>query len=138
MSVITVPDALSDTLAAAAGPVELRAADGRRLGRFVPEPAPVPTDPPAAEAPAPDGTPAKPQTMADLFAGHIGLVGSGKPSDASVRAKELFGDYVVRKHREGRLWRSAIRAAWSPWSTKTTFITRGAWPPWRPCRVRRC
>ncbi len=36
MSAITVPDALTTSLAAAAGPVELRAADGRVLGRFVP------------------------------------------------------------------------------------------------------
>ena len=36
MPAVTVPDALIPELAAAAGPVELRAADGRVLGDFVP------------------------------------------------------------------------------------------------------
>lgn len=103
MPAITLPDALSDTLAAADGPVELRAADGRRLGRFVPDPEPAQADPPAAEAPPAAGPPPQPQTMADLFAGRIGRVGSGKPSDAAANARELFADYLVRKRREGRL-----------------------------------
>lgn len=55
MAAVTVPDALSDTLAAAAGPVELRAADGRVLGDFVPRaagPAPV-ADTPAGSGKRP-------------------------------------------------------------------------------------
>lgn len=36
MSVITIPDALTALLAPTDGPVELRAADGRVLGRFTP------------------------------------------------------------------------------------------------------
>ena len=91
----------------AAGPFpEIRDEAGTLLGRFLPAAplAPAAADPPAAEAPPADGTaPPKPRTMADRFAGHIGLVGSGKPSDASTRVGELFGDYVVQKHREGRL-----------------------------------
>ncbi|MBX9581972.1 MAG: hypothetical protein K2X87_16830 [Gemmataceae bacterium] len=47
MSAVTVPDALADTLAAA-GPVELRAADGRVLGDFVPRTASAANGPPPA------------------------------------------------------------------------------------------
>ncbi|MBX9583625.1 MAG: hypothetical protein K2X87_25265 [Gemmataceae bacterium] len=91
----------------AAGPLaEVRDEAGTLLGRFlpVPPPAPPPADPPAAETPPADGAaPPKPRTMADRFAGRIGRVGSGKPSNASKNTGEQFTDYVVQKHREGRL-----------------------------------
>ena len=48
MSELTIPDELANVLERATGPVEFRATSGRKLGRFIPEPAaepPVPWDP---------------------------------------------------------------------------------------------
>lgn len=105
MSAVTVPAAVSASLAAAVGPIDLQDEAGTLLGRFVPARPPVPpADQPAADAPPADGTaPPKPRTMADRFAGRIGRVGSGKPSNASENTGQQFTDYVVQKHREGRL-----------------------------------
>ena len=47
--------------------------------------------------PCPDGAP--PQTLADLFAGHIGRFSSGDGKPRIEELRESFGEYLEAKHR---------------------------------------
>ncbi|HET7462606.1 MAG TPA: hypothetical protein VFJ82_15235 [Longimicrobium sp.] len=49
-----------------------------------------------------NGAPHPPRTLADEFAGRVGLVSSGR-GDLARRAGELFAEGMAEKKREGRL-----------------------------------
>jgi hypothetical protein len=44
----------------------------------------------------------KQESLADV-ARRLGSIDTGRPSDNSLRAKELFGEYLEQKRREGHL-----------------------------------
>jgi len=51
--------------------------------------------------PCSNGTP--PQTLADLFAGHIGRFSSGDGKPRIEELRESFGEYLEARHRAGHL-----------------------------------
>jgi hypothetical protein len=55
--------------------------------------------PPRPQQDAPNGA----KTLADLLAGHIGLIRSGGKEALSENCGERFTDYVEQKRREGHL-----------------------------------
>lgn len=52
---------------------------------------------------SPNGKGGEPQTLADLFEGHIGGIRSGGNERLSDDCGETFTDYLVQKRKEGRL-----------------------------------
>lgn len=56
---------------------------------------------PSEESPKENG--ARPQSLADAMAEHIGTVHSGGKEALSQNCGERFTDYLVQKRREGRL-----------------------------------
>jgi hypothetical protein len=57
-----------------------------------------------AEVPAPSSTESKPRgTLADWFAGKVGLIRGDGPPRVSGREGEDFADYLEEKRRKGRL-----------------------------------
>jgi hypothetical protein len=63
------------------------------------EPTPVPESP--AAAPCANGKPAR--TMADRFAGRVGLIDSGGDGRLSENTGKKFTDYLEEKRRAGTL-----------------------------------
>lgn len=58
---------------------------------------------PRPEVPPPAGD-GKPRTMADLFAGHVGLVhGNGSSPHTNEEVHEAITDYLLEKKRDGTL-----------------------------------
>jgi hypothetical protein len=60
----------------------------------------LPADP-ATQPPA--STTASPRTLADLFAGRVGTIGSGGKRAPSEKGSEEFGEYLQAKKRGGQL-----------------------------------
>lgn len=54
-------------------------------------------------APDQEGKPSAPKTLADLFAGRVGLIRSGGRERLSEECREKFTDALVRKRAEGHL-----------------------------------
>lgn len=66
-------------------------------------PAPSPsTNGTGGEPPSADGVGEAPRTLADEFAGLVGLIDSGR-TDLSQRTGELFTKGMLKKREEGRL-----------------------------------
>lgn len=51
----------------------------------------------------PGGGDGEPKTLADLFAGRVGLFSSGNGEPRLEALRESFADYLEQKHRDGRL-----------------------------------
>ena len=58
---------------------------------------PVPREPPGSSAVD------SPESLADLFAGHIGLIDSGSTEPVSEKGAESFAAYLEEKRRAGHL-----------------------------------
>lgn len=59
--------------------------------------------PPVADAVEPERPGERPRTLADLFAGRVGLFASKTEEPLSENTGERFADYLEEKRRDGRL-----------------------------------